>query len=119
MALNKVESSVGMFIAGALVGLTAGILCAPQSGARTRKQIRKRALRSMEQLDELSDDIRSQVDGWVEDVTDAVDEGLNRGRRMTLAGREKVLSLLVEAKQRVDEGCIRIERLMGGSDAEG
>ncbi len=109
---TKTET-VGLFITAALLGVTMGFLYAPQSGSRTRKQIRKRARRGIEHLDELQEDIRSQVDDWVADVTDAVDEGLHSGRRFTRAGQEKVLGVFDHAKQHVDEGRSRIERLIG------
>ena len=80
MPRNKAETA-GLFITGALLGVTIGLLYAPQSGARNRKQIRKHARRSIEQLEEFQDDIRLQVDDWVEDVADTLDEGLRRGGR--------------------------------------
>ncbi len=112
MSGNKGET-IGLFIAGALLGVSVGFLYAPQSGSRTRNQIRKRARRSIEQLDDLQEDIRSQINAWVQEVSDAVDEGLHQGRRMTLAGQEKVLAVFDNAKQSVDQGRTRIERLMG------
>ena len=112
MTLNKGET-LGMFIAGTLVGVAVGLLCAPQSGARTRKQISKRARRSLEHLDDIRSDIQSQVNGWVDDVADTLDEGLNRGRRITSLGQEKVLGVFDEAKHYVDQGRSRIERLIG------
>jgi gas vesicle protein len=110
---GKQAETVGLFITGTLLGVAVGFLYAPQSGSRTRKQIRKHARRSIEHLDELQDDIRSQVIGWVQDVNDVVDEGMHQGRRITLAGQEKVLGAFDDAKQYVDEGRTRIERLMG------
>ena len=110
---GKKAETVGLFISGALLGVTVGFLYAPQSGSRTRKQLRKQARRNIEHLDELQGDIRSQVNGWVQDVADAVDEGLHQGRRITLAGQEKVLGVFDDAKQYVDEGRTRIERLIG------
>ena len=115
MPRNKAETA-GLFITGALLGVTIALLYAPQSGARTRRQIRKHARRGIEQLEEFQDDIRLQVDDWVEDVADALDEGLQRGRKITLAGREKVLGVFDEAKHYVDEGRSKIERLIGSID---
>ena len=110
---GKKAEVIGLFITGALLGVTAGFLYAPQSGARTRKQMQKRARRSLEHLDDLQEDIRSQVNDWVEEVSDAVDERLHEGRRMTLAGQEKVLGVFDNAKHYVDEGRKGIERLIG------
>jgi gas vesicle protein len=112
---NKAEV-VGLVITGALIGASLGLLLAPQSGERTRKQIRRKARRGIERLDELQGDIREQVNGWVEDVADAVDDGLSRGKRVTVAGRERVLSAFDDARHRVDQGRTRIEQLLGSSD---
>ena len=112
MTPNKSET-LGLFLAGALFGLTAGILFAPQSGVRTRKQIHKKARRSIDHLDDLQEDIRSQVNDWVQDVADTLDDGLNRGRRVTSAGQEKVMGVFDEVKKYVDDGRTRIERLIG------
>ena len=115
MAFDKGQT-VGLFIAGTLVGVAIGLLCAPQSGARTRKQIKKQARRGIEHIEDLKGDMRSQVDDWVRDVADTLEDGLNRGRRMTLAGREKLLGAFDDAKHYVDEGRTRIERLIGVED---
>ncbi len=112
---NKAES-LGLFIAGVLAGAAFAVLYAPTSGVRTRKQIRRYARRKIEQLDDLQDDIRSQVNGWVEDVAETLDDGLNRGKRLTLSGRERVLGVFDDAKQRVEEGKSRVESLIGRSE---
>ncbi len=88
---NKAEV-IGVFIAGAMLGATVALLCAPRSGARTRKAIRRQAGRRLDQLDELQDNFKNQVHEWVEDVTDVIEDGVGRGRKVTVAGRERVLA---------------------------
>ena len=110
---NKVEV-IGLFITGAMLGATVAFLFAPRSGARTRKAIRRQAGRRLDQLDELQDEFRSQVHDWVEDVTDVIEDGVGRGRKVTVAGRERVLGAFEEAKDYVEHGKSRIERLLGG-----
>ena len=110
---DKKAESLGLFIAGVLAGAAFALLYAPSSGVRTRKQIRRYARRKFEQLDDLQDDIRSQVNGWVEDVAETLDDGLHSGKRLTLAGRERVLGVFDDAKRRVEEGKSRIEGLIG------
>jgi gas vesicle protein len=105
---------IGVFIAGALLGATVASLCAPRSGARSRKPIRRQAGRRLEQLDELQDDFRNQVHNWVEDVTEVIEDGVGRGRKVTVVGRERVLGAFDQAKDYVEHGKSRIERLLGG-----
>ena len=109
---NKTEA-VGLLISGVLIGVTVGFLFAPQSGVRTRKQIKRQARRKLEQLDDLQGEIREQVNGWVDDVADAVDDGLDRGKKLSVAGRERVIAVFEDARQRVDQGRSRIERIIG------
>ena len=112
---NKAEA-VGLLITGALIGVTVGLLFAPQSGDRTRKQIKRQARRKLEQLDDLQGEIREQVNGWVDDVAGAVDDGLDRGKKLSVAGRERVIAVFDDARQRVDQGRSRIERIIGLSE---
>ena len=115
MPQNKAET-IGLFITGALLGLTVGLLYAPESGVRTRKRIRKHARRGIEQLEDFQEDIRLQVDDWVEDVVDTLDEGLQRGRKLTLAGKEKALGIFDTAKHSVEDGRTRIDRMLRSRD---
>ncbi len=110
---NKAEV-IGVFIAGAMLGATVALLCAPRSGARTRKAIRRQAGRRLDQLDELQDNFKNQVHEWVEDVTDVIEDGVGRGRKVTVAGRERVLGAFEQAKDYVENGKSRIESLLEG-----
>ena len=111
MRNNKAEC-LGFLITGVTLGVVTALLYAPQSGIRTRKLIRREAHRRIGQLDDLQDDVRSQVNDWVEDVQTVVADGLQRGKKLSVAGREKVLGVFDEATNRLEEGKIRIEGLI-------
>ena len=108
--------TIAFFAAGALLGVTVGLLYAPESGRRTRKIIRRRARRGLERLDDIQEDIRLRLNDWVEDVADTVDEGLTRGRKLSLAGKERVLGVFDDAKERLESGRERIERFIQAED---
>ena len=58
-------------LTGLLIGGIAGLLYAPQSGARTRRQ-----------LANFSDDVRERAGEMAEDATEAIDKTVERGRRL-------------------------------------
>lgn len=58
-------------LAGILIGGIAGLLYAPQSGARTRRQ-----------LANLADDMRERAGEMAEDATGSIHRVVERGRRM-------------------------------------
>ena len=61
-------------LTGLLIGGTAGLLYAPQSGARTRRQISN-----------LADDVRERTGEMMEDATTALDKMIDRGCRWVSA----------------------------------
>lgn len=63
------------FAAGLLVGVGTGILLAPQSGARTRRQIGSFVDDLREDATQLADDAKGAVEG-------AIDGVIERGKRI-------------------------------------
>ena len=99
-------------LAGALAGAAIALLYAPQSGVRTKKDIKKFARKTVDRLDDLQGDIRDQVTHWVDDVTDVVKDGVDRGKKLSTEGYEQVLNAFDNAKKCVEDGRGRIERLI-------
>jgi len=64
---NSTGKAIVGFVFGAAIGVAAGILFAPRSGAETRKRIEKKAR-------EYSDDISKKVGDKIEDLKGYVDE---------------------------------------------
>ena len=55
----------GLLFTGAAVGAAAALLLAPKTGVQMRKDIRRLSKRTLNQLDDLQDDIRDQInDGY-------------------------------------------------------
>lgn len=65
--------AVGFFIAGAAVGAAVALLFAPKSGAQTRKDIRRFSKRTVNQLDDLQNDLRHQINEGYEQVMEVFD----------------------------------------------
>ena len=112
MARIDVKQAAGFLFAGAMVGAAIALLYAPQSGVRTRKDVKKFAGKTVASLDDLQEDIREQVEDWVDGMTEVVKDGVDRGKRLSAEGYERVLQGFDNAKKYVEDGRGRIERLI-------
>jgi len=85
--MPEVSPMVGMFAAGLLIGALAGavgmLLMAPQSGERTRKQIRRRAMALRDQASENAEDA-------VDKAEESLDEALKRVRKLRKSAKDRV-----------------------------
>ena len=112
MAQISVKHAAGFLLAGAMVGAAVALLYAPQSGARTKRDLKKFVRNTGDRLDDLQADIRNQVTDWVENVSDVVQNGIDQGKKLSSQGYEKVFKGFDAAIQVVDEGKNRVERMI-------
>jgi gas vesicle protein len=82
---EDVVNNIGWFVAGAVAGVTAALLLAPQSGKRTRRLIADKTQQSREAIEETGKDVvdrgKEMVDKGRQLVEDAVDL-FERGRKL-------------------------------------
>jgi gas vesicle protein len=112
MAEMDMKQAAGFLLAGAMVGAAIALLYAPQSGVRTKKDIKKFARTTVDRLDNLQENIRDQVADWVDDMTEVVKDGVDRGKKLGAEGYEQVLQGFDNAKKCVEDGRTRIENLI-------
>jgi len=118
MANIDMKQAAGCLLAGAMVGAAVALLYAPQSGVRTRKDIREFAGSTADRLDELQGAIRDQAAEWVDDISEVVRVGVERGKNLEAENYEKVLQGFDSARQCVEDGRSRIELLIRTSTKE-
>ena len=106
------KQAVAFLLAGAVTGAAIVLLYAPQSGVRTKKDLRKFARKTVGRLDDLQSNIRDQVTDWVDDMTEVVKEGVDRGTRFSAEGYEHVLQRFDNARKCFEDGRSRLEKLM-------
>jgi gas vesicle protein len=106
------KQAAGFFFAGAAVGGAIALLYAPQSGDQTKKDIKRFAQKTVHRLDDLQTDIRDQVTDWVDDMTEIVKNGVDRGTKLGAESYEQVLQGFDAAKKCVEDGRNRLEHLI-------
>ena len=108
----SMKQAAGFLLTGAIVGAAVALLYAPQSGARTTKDIKRFARNTVDRLDDLQGEIRDKVADWVDDMTEVVKDGVHRGKKLGAEGYEQVLQGFDNAKKCVEDGRIRFEHLI-------
>ena len=108
----SIKQATGFVFAGAVVGAAVALLYAPQSGARTGKDIKKFSRKTVARLDDLQGNIRDQVTDWVDDVSGTVKDGLNAGKKLSVHGYEQVMGVFDNAKKYVEDGKTRLQRMI-------
>ncbi len=89
---NPVEAVI-LILAGMAVGATVGVLFAPESGAKTRKRLRKYARRTVEDL-------------W-EQGQEAIETAADRGKEYFEAGKERASEAVQTAADTVKKEILR------------
>ena len=70
-ATNRVTLSFIALLSATTLGFVCGLLLAPQSGTRTRRQLNSMAL-----------DARERVDEWTEDAKETVEQLVKQGKKV-------------------------------------
>ena len=112
MAEMHMKKAVVCLLAGAVTGAAIALLYAPQTGVRTKKDIRRFARKTVGRLDDLQTNIRDQVTDWVDDMTEVVKEGVDRGARFSAGGYEQMLQRFDNTRKCFEDGRSRLEKLI-------
>jgi gas vesicle protein len=108
----SMKQAAGFLFTGAVVGAAVALLYAPQSGARTTRDIRRFSRKTVTRLDDLQGNIRDQVTDWIDNATDLVKQGINGGKKLGAEGYEELLHGFDNAKKSIEDGRSRIEHLI-------
>jgi len=122
-------SGVKWFLAGAILGAGLGLLFAPQAGARTRRDISKRARKlradAEAQFDELTEEVeargkqvKAKVEEWAGDVADEVRDGRRKLERTAHGARDDLERRLADARTR-RRATIAADGVAEDDDADG
>lgn len=85
--MNATAKIIGGFLAGAMLGVAAGLLMAPESGRNTRKKI---ADKSKEFTDEVAKSVSRSLDTVKSTYNKKVDEFANAGKSTIDSTKDRI-----------------------------
>ncbi len=112
MSENRNKTNVATaFIIGGILGAGIALLFAPQSGARTRRQIRGFGRKALEKAASMQSELRDTIDDLVDDVTEKLSDEIERGREWS-ENRIKEVRRALESGRNYIRG--EIEKVLHG-----
>lgn len=98
---TKDERTVGavLFITGGLLGAAIALLFAPQSGKKTRRDIRRAGSTVKNKAEKVKIELGRAMDGWVDDFSDQLQGGIVQGQDWMDQAIPGVLQALGSGKQ--------------------
>ncbi len=97
-ARNEKLNGVVLFVAGSLIGAGLALLLAPQSGRRTRRDIVHLGKMAKKKSEQIQLEMHHAIDNLVEDISEKMQEGMDRGREWTEKTTQGVLQALNSGK---------------------
>lgn len=91
------------FVAGGMIGAGIALLYAPQSGERTRLEVRERAERTIIKAQKLEDDIKETIGQLIEDIRLKVNQLMEEGRCLAEGKRKEILAAIETGKRALEE----------------
>jgi gas vesicle protein len=100
---NEKLSGVGLFVVGGLVGAALALILAPQSGKKTRRDIVRLGRRARLESEKIQLEMSHAINDLVDDVSERVQEGLEKGREWTDRTTQGVLTALNTGKDYIQK----------------
>ena len=106
---NKQVHPAAAFVVGGLVGAGLALLLAPQSGRRTRQDIRYLGKVIKNKSEEVQIELQHGIENLVADVSEKFQAAIDQGREWTDESVPALLNALESGKRRIKE---EIEKIM-------
>ena len=100
-ARNEKLNGVLLFVAGSLLGTGLALLLAPQSGRRTRRDIVHLGKMAKKKSEQIQLEMGHAIDSLADDISEKMQEGMDRGREWTENTTQAVLQALDSGKDHI------------------
>ena len=100
-AKNEKFNGVLLFAGGGLLGAGLALLLTPQSGRRTRRDIVRLGKMAKKKSEQIQLEIGHAIDSLTDDISEKMQEGMDRGREWTEKTTQGVLQALNSGKEHI------------------
>jgi gas vesicle protein len=108
MGVKIVAGALAGLVVGGLIGAAVMMIYAPQSGAKTRKMLRKKALALRNQATETAEEARDRAE-------EALDSAVERAREASDELRDRVEQIQKRGQKTLDQQKERVADLVGNN----
>ena len=107
-AKNGNKNTLLALAVGTLAGATLALLLAPQSGAKTRRDVRRLGEKALDKTQSLKTEICNSIDTMADDVWEKVQEDFDQGRHWTQQTFAELQKVLNTGKDYIHDGINKI-----------
>jgi len=91
------------FITGSLIGAGIALLYAPQSGERTRQEIKEKAERTIIKAQKIEEEIKDSVNQLIGDIRSRVNLLIEEGKDIAEDKKQEILAAIEAGKKALEE----------------
>ena len=110
-------SGIGTFLLGAAIGAGLALLFAPQSGAETRADIKRRARKAKDSAARVAGDVTERVTDTFQDARRRVEEQIDNAREAIQAKRDQVRDAMDAGREAAVEARLDLETRLAETKA--
>lgn len=115
--IERHSGGVGSFLIGVAIGAAAALLLAPQSGAATRRDIRRGARRAQRAARDLAGDITTRVSDTFDQARDRVEHGIDSARQAIDLKKRQVSRAMEAGRAAAQQARDELERRIAETKA--
>lgn len=95
---NRNGRTVGFFVAGGLIGAGLALLFAPQSGRKTRRDLKHLGKVAMNKSEAIRLDLQHSIDNAANTIAERLSEEIDAAREWTESSKNQLLNALESGK---------------------
>jgi gas vesicle protein len=115
--IERNSGGVGSFLLGVAIGAAAALLLAPQSGAATRRDIKRSARRARRAAEDLAGDITTRVNDTFEQARGRVEQGIDTARQAIDLKKRQVSRAMEAGRAAAQQARDELERRIAETKA--
>ena len=115
--IERHSGGVGSFLLGVAIGAAAALLLAPQSGAATRRDLRRGAKRARKAAQDLAGDLQGRVTDTFDQAKERVETGIDAARQAIELKKRQVSRAMEAGRAAAQQARDELERRIAETKA--